>query len=61
MSTELEDHKFVHSSLDAVLPLIRSAKADPSKFDALKIKDILEKLKGPLVRPFYDLESSIVR
>jgi len=48
MSTELKEHKLIHDCLDELLPLIRSAKADQSKFDACKIKDILERLKAPL-------------
>jgi len=55
MSTELKEHKLIHDCLDELLPLIRSAKADQSKFDACKIKDILERLKAPLARSIYFL------
>ena len=51
MSTEIKEHQFVHSSLDELLPIIRTGKADPSQFDAPKMKGIMERLKGPLVRP----------
>lgn len=52
MSIEIEQHKFIHDSLDETLALIRSGKANPSKFDHAKMKEILEKLKGPLFQHF---------
>ena len=51
MSTEIEAHKFIHTSLDEILVILRAAKADLSKFDAPKLKEIMEKMKGPLARP----------
>lgn len=52
-SGEIEQHKVIHAGLDELLPYIRSSKADTSTFDALKLKDMMSKLRDPLVRSSY--------
>jgi len=45
---ELEQHKIIHAGLDELLPYIRSAKTDTSKFDALQLKNMMLKIRDPL-------------
>ena len=51
MSTEIEEHKFIQTSLNEMLTLVHAAQADLSKFDAPKLKEIMENMKAPLARP----------
>lgn len=50
MSTEIEEHKFIQTSLIEILSLVRAAQVDISKFDAPKLKEIMENMKTPLAR-----------
>jgi len=54
---EIEQHKVIHAGLEELLPYIRSAKADASKFDALKLKDMMSKLRDSL---FQHLDEEIL-
>lgn len=49
MSSEIEQHKVIHDSLATFITSIALAKADASKFDALKLQEALTSLKDPLV------------
>ena len=51
MSTEIEEHKLIQTNLNDILALVRAAQADSSKFDAPKLKEIMENIKAPLARP----------
>lgn len=51
-SGEIEAHKTIHAALDELLPFIRKAKAQPSTFDSIKMKQMMEHLREPLVRLF---------
>ncbi|RDB19400.1 hypothetical protein Hypma_013483 [Hypsizygus marmoreus] len=48
-SPEIEQHRVIHDTLHVLLPLIEEAKADPSKFDAEKLKKIMIDFKDPLI------------
>jgi hypothetical protein len=48
-SHEIEQHKTIHAGVDELLPFIRAAKADPAKFDAPRMKEMMQALRGPLV------------
>lgn len=49
-SGEIGEHKVIHAALDEILAHITAAKADPSKFDAPKLKGMMEAFRTPLVR-----------
>jgi hypothetical protein len=49
-SPELEAHKVIHAGLDELLATIRASKADTTTFNADKLKEMMVKLKEPLVR-----------
>jgi hypothetical protein len=49
-SQEVEQHKIIHGWLDAVIDFIRAAEADQSKFDATKLKRLMDALRDPLAR-----------
>lgn len=48
-SEEQEQHKFIHSTLDALSKKLRTAKADPSTFNAVELKQIFQDFREPLV------------
>lgn len=53
MSSEIEQHRVLHVSLDAFLAYIASVKKDLASFDAAKLRSLMNDLRGPLVRlPF---------
>jgi len=58
MSTEIEEHKLIQTNLNDILALVRAAQADSSKFDAPKLKEIMENIKAPL---FQHLDDEITR
>ncbi|EJD39076.1 hypothetical protein AURDEDRAFT_116273 [Auricularia subglabra TFB-10046 SS5] len=45
---EAEEHKVVHSTISTILALLTAAKADPSAFDAGRLKQILVDFREPL-------------
>lgn len=49
MSSEIEQHKAIHSALERFLASIALAKADLSAFDARKLEESLVGMKEPLV------------
>lgn len=49
-SQEVEEHKVIHAKLDEILGHLTAAKADPSKFDAPKLKSMMDDFRDPLVR-----------
>ena len=56
---EAEAHKLIHSALESLEKTIKESKADPSKFDAEKMRIQMDELKDVLVRcstPTYLLE-----
>ena len=48
-STEIEQHKVVHSSLEKLLHLIHSAQANHSTFKAEEMKELMIAFREPLV------------
>lgn len=63
MSTELSQHKVIHAGLDELLTFIRAAKVDHSKFDTVKLKGMMEKLRDPLASrsTFYVVLKTLMR
>ncbi|KAG6907939.1 hypothetical protein DXG01_006797 [Tephrocybe rancida] len=47
-SGEKAQHEIIHANLDRLLALIIDAKADPSKFDAAALKDLMAEFREPL-------------
>ncbi|KAG6901359.1 hypothetical protein C0995_012972 [Termitomyces sp. Mi166 len=47
-SGEKMQHELIHASLDRILGLIVAAQADPAKFDAVALKNMMTELKEPL-------------
>ncbi|KZW02261.1 hypothetical protein EXIGLDRAFT_735740 [Exidia glandulosa HHB12029] len=45
---EQDEHKVIHDTVDAILTFLTAAKADPSKFDAAHLKQILVEFREPL-------------
>ncbi|EPQ59768.1 hypothetical protein GLOTRDRAFT_24705, partial [Gloeophyllum trabeum ATCC 11539] len=58
-SREIAQHKVIHERLDALLAFIASAKADPSKFDAAKMREMMFAFKDPLFQHLDDEVSHI--
>ena len=48
---EHEAHKVIHAGLDKFNAHVDAAKADPSKFDAQALAQILRDMREPLVSP----------
>ncbi|KII95761.1 hypothetical protein PLICRDRAFT_34703 [Plicaturopsis crispa FD-325 SS-3] len=48
MSSEIEQHRVLHVSLDAFLAYIASVKKDLASFDAAKLRSLMNDLRGPL-------------
>jgi len=49
-SEEQEQHKFIHSTLDALSKKLRTAKADPSTFNAAELKQVFQDFREPLYK-----------
>lgn len=49
-SNELSAHEKIHAALDTVIAAIEEAKKDHSKFKPDELRELVEKLKEPLVR-----------
>ncbi|KAG6811265.1 hypothetical protein H0H92_008258 [Tricholoma furcatifolium] len=47
-SGEKAQHEVIHTKLDKLLNLVLDAKADPTKFDAAALKDLMTEFKEPL-------------
>jgi len=52
-SQEIEAHKTIHAGLDELLATIRAAKNETSLFNAKKLKEMMEKLRVPLVSIYF--------
>lgn len=48
-SGEVEEHKAIHAKLDEILAYIAEVRADPTKFDAAKLKASMDDFRTPLV------------
>ena len=46
---DTEGNKVIHDTLDEIYAIIRASKADPSSFDAEKLRKIMEDFREPLV------------
>ena len=46
---EAEEHKGIHDALDTFSAHVKAALADPSKFDAARLTQILSDLRAPLL------------
>ncbi|KAJ7064923.1 hypothetical protein C8F01DRAFT_1128768 [Mycena amicta] len=53
-SHEIEQHVFVASGLTEIINYIDKSRADPSKFEAAKLKSLMETLAGPLFQHLDD-------
>jgi hypothetical protein len=48
-SEEQEQHKLIHSTLDALSAKLRAAKAEPTAFNAAELKETFVNFREPLV------------
>ncbi|EMD40167.1 hypothetical protein CERSUDRAFT_112377 [Gelatoporia subvermispora B] len=48
VSREIEQHKVVHGGVDQILAFLQRAKADHAAFDPAELREMMERLKGPL-------------
>lgn len=54
ISHEVESHRIIHTDLEEVIRFINGAQKKPNIFDADKLREMMEKLREPLVRPIPD-------
>lgn len=48
-SSEIAAHEVIHASLDELLPIFRASQLKPDGFDAATVKEMIIKLRDPLV------------
>lgn len=57
-SGEKAQHELIHTNLDKILSWILAARVDPTKFDAIALKNMMDEFKEPLVG--HDYLSSVL-